>query len=267
MMPKINDTVKNKITLRTAVAVLVVVFVGTVLFNLVKPTKVASIDKSVMKANIETLNEMQTADAEAIEKKVRTLDARDAHSNDAGMKIIYRRMFSTSAILGDSLTEGLTVYGWLPTSVVFSKIGGSIIYGDDIFDKAARTKPQFAFFAYGMNDMGNYSGNADNFIKKYSSLLKKFRKTSPNTTIVVNSISTPTKAARAGNKSIRAYKKFNKAIKKMCHDEHYIFLDISDILPNNPDLYAGDGIHAAPDYYPLWMDRMIDAAGLSTNLQ
>ena len=262
-----NHPIKKRNVLRTAVAVLVLVFIGSVLFNLFRPTVAEHMKKSVMQDNIKTINEMQTADVATIENQVRKLDAMNAHSNAAGMRIIYRKMFQTSAILGDSLTEGLTVYGWLPTSVVFSKVGGSIVYGDDVFDKAAKTKPQYAFFAYGMNDMGNYAGNADNFIEKYSSLLKKFKKTSPKTTIVVNSITTPTKAARAGNKSIRAYKKFNKAIKKMCHDEHYTFLDISDILPNNPDLYAGDGIHAAPDYYPLWMDRMIGAVGLSTNLE
>lgn len=266
-MLKINNLIKNKNLLRTAIAVLVLVFIGSVVFNFFRPTLAAKVNKSVMKDNIKALNEMQTADVAAIESKVRKLDAMDAHDSSAGMRIIYRKMFQTSAILGDSLTEGLTVYGWLTNSTVFAKVGGSIVYADDLFAKAAHTKPQYAFFAYGMNDMGNYGGNAANFIDKYSSLLKKFKKISPKTTIVVNSISTPTKAARAGNKSIRAYKKFNKAIKKMCRDEHYIFVDIADILPNNPDLYAGDGIHAAPDYYPLWMDRMIDAAGLSPNGQ
>lgn len=265
-MAKSTKTIVNKKNpIRTVIAVLLVVFAGFVLFNFIRPNLPAKADKSVMKTNIQTLDEMQTADVAAVEKKVRELDARDARKNAAGMRIVYRRMFSTSVILGDSLTEGLTVYGWLPNSVVFAKVGGSIVYGDDIFAKAAKTQPEYAFFAFGMNDMGNYSGNADNFIEKYSSLLKKFKKISPKTMIVVNSISTPTKAARKGNKSIRNYKKFNKAIKKMCKDEHYIFLNIADILPKNPDLYAGDGIHAAPDYYPLWMDRMVKAAGLRIN--
>ena len=266
MLSRVYNIFKNRGIIRTAVAVLVLVFIGNVVFNIVRPTIAPRADRSAMAANIKMIDKMQTADVAKIEGMVRTLDMRDAHSNTEGMKIIYRRMFQTSVILGDSLTEGLTVYGWLPRSVVFSKVGGSLVYADDVFTKAARTKPEYAFFAFGMNDMGNYGGDADSFIEKYSNLLKAFKKISPNTTIVVNSISTPTEAARAGNKSIRAYKKFNNAIKKMCNDKHYIFIDITDILPSNPDLYAGDGIHAAPDYYPLWMDRMIDAAGLSTSM-
>lgn len=264
MNKKTSKRIKKN-PIRTVTAVLLVVFAGFVLFNFLRPNLPAAVDKSVMEANIQTLDEMQTADVAEVEKQVRKLDARDAGRNAAGMRIIYRKLFSTSVVLGDSLTEGLSVYGWLPKSVVFAKVAGSIVYGDNLFNKAAKTKPQYAFFAYGMNDMGNYSGNSKNFIKKYSSLLKKFRKTSPKTTIVVNSISTPNKAARKGNKSIRNYKKFNKAIKKMCKKNHYIFVDITDILPHNKDLYAADGIHAASAYYPLWMDRMAKAAGLKIN--
>lgn len=261
-MNKNNTKGIKRNPIRTAVAVLLVFFVLSVLFNIVRPNVAAKADKTSMMTNVETVSEMQTADPADVEKAVRDLDARDARRNAAGMRIIYRRLFQTSVILGDSLTEGLTVYGWLPNSVVFSKVGGSIVYGDDLFKKAAKTKPEYAFFAYGMNDMGNYSGNDKNFVKKYNSLLKKFKKISPDTMILVNSISTPTKEARKSNKSIRNYKKFNKALKKMCKDNHYIFIDIADILPNNKDLYAGDGIHAAPDYYPIWMDRMVKGAGL-----
>lgn len=259
------DDVRNisfSSAMRTIGMVLIAAFVVLVLFNLFRPNSKANVDATEMKANAQIIDEMQTADVDKIEERVRILDARDVRKNTEGMKILYRKMFSSSVILGDSLTEGLSVYGWLPKSIVFSKVGGSIIYGDALFTKAAKLHPQYAFFAYGMNDMGNYGGNADNFIDKYSKLLKKFKKISPKTVIAVNSITTPTKAARKSNKSIRNYKKFNKAIKKMCEKEHYIYIDITDILPAHPKLYAGDGIHAAPAYYPLWMDRMIEYAGL-----
>ena len=261
----IDDARNNRFSsaIRTIVVVLIAAFLVLVLFNLFRPNTKAKVDVEEMTANVQMLDEIQTADVDKIEERVRILDTRDARRNTEGMKILYRKMFSSSVILGDSLTEGLSVYGWLPKSVVFSKVGGSIIYGDALFDKAAKLHPKYAFFAYGMNDMGNYGGNAKNFIDKYSKLLKKFKKKSPKTVIAVNSISTPTKAARKGNKSIRNYKKFNKAIKKMCKKEHYIYIDITDILPAHPQWYAGDGIHAAPAYYPLWMDRMIESVGLT----
>ena len=267
-MAKSTTNGKNRINpVRTAVAVLIVVFVASVIFNACRPNLAAKVDESAMEANVKAISEQQTADVATIEKEVKHLDAIDARRNAANMVAAYRRMFSSSVILGDSLTEGLTVYGWLPSSVVFAQVGGSIVYGDDVFAKAARTKPEYAFFAFGMNDMGNFSCDSEAFINKYTKLLKQFKKISPDTTILVNSISEPTKEARKYNKSIRHYKEFNKAIKKMCKKHKYTYVYITDILPANKDLYAGDGIHAAPDYYPMWMDRMIKAAGLSTNLR
>lgn len=245
------------------IVALIAIFLVLVFFNLIRPNIKAAADTKEMKANVIMVDKQQTADAATIEEQVRVLDARDLNKNTDEMKILYRKMFSTSVILGDSLTEGLSVYGWLPESVVFAKVGGSIVYGDDIFDRAAMVHPKYAFFAYGMNDMGNYGGNSDNFIDKYTTLLKKFHKTSPETVIAVNSITTPTDAAIQDNSSIGHYKEFNEAIKKMCKKEHYIYIDITDILPSHPEWYARDGIHAAPAYYPLWMDRMIEFAGLT----
>lgn len=248
--------------IRIAFATAIAVFVVLVLFNAFRPYATATVDESILSDNLKIVAESQTADVTDVEKQVNKLNAASRRNNAENMISTYRKMFGTSVILGDSLTEGLTVYGWLTDATVFSKIGGSILYSDDIFAKAASIKPEFAFFAYGMNDMGNFNGNTHNYIKKYTKMLQKFKKKSPKTVIVVNSISTPTKEARKGNKSIRAYKKFNSAIKKMCKENNYLYIDIEDILPDNPDLYAGDGIHAAPDYYPIWMDRMVQTAGL-----
>ncbi len=113
-----------------------------------------------------------------------------------------------------------------------------------------------------MNDMGNYSGDSTAFIKKYSSLIKAFRKKSPDSKILVCSISTPSQDAIKSNSSIGNYKKFNKALERMCNKEGYIFVNDTAILQDHPELYAGDGIHASPEYYPLWMDEMAKAAQL-----
>ena len=76
------------------------------------------------------------------------------------------------------------------------------------------------------------------------------------------SISTPSQDAIKSNSSIGNYKKFNKALERMCNKEGYIFVNDTAILQDHPELYAGDGIHASPEYYPLWMDEMAKAAQL-----
>jgi lysophospholipase L1-like esterase len=131
-----------------------------------------------------------------------------------------------------------------------------------MFKSAAATYPRFAFFSFGMNDMGNYRGNAGSFIAKYEKLLKAFKKTSPKTRLFINGISTPSNDALGHNKSLKNYKKFNQALRKMCGDMNITYIDNSYILEENPKLYAGDGIHVNTGYYPLWLNNMILKAGL-----
>ena len=202
--------------------------------------------------------------ADYSEKKIRknistiaTFDVTKRLSKDQ-----YRRIFSTSAILGDSITEGLADYGWLGSEQVFCRIGASIISGDELFTSAAKTYPGFAFCSFGMNDMGNYSGNADAFIEKYTSLIKEFKKISPNTVILVNGITPPAKSAIASNEILGNYKKFNNALKQMCKDLKLTYIDNTYIIEEHPEYYAGDGIHVTADYYPLWMNNMILKAGI-----
>ena len=248
--------------IRLAIAIVIAAFVVLVIINLFRTYADADITDKLIKKNKAEITDMQNATVADVEAAVNALDAANNVDATASLRIRYQRMFSTSVILGDSLTEGLTVYKWLTEATVFAQVGGSIIYADETFQKAANTMPQYAFFAYGMNDMGNYRGDANAFIERYTELLRAFKKTSPKTKILVNSISTPTPTAIAGNSSIGHYLEFNEAIKAMCEREKYVYIDISDILPSNPSLYAGDGIHADPSYYPIWMDRMIKAAGM-----
>ncbi len=252
----------SKEKLRKIVLAAIAIFALLVLFNIVKGYRGADVSKDEIAENLSAVELLQKAEVSEVEKAVDALDKANYDEVAAGKRIRYRRAFSKSMILGDSLTEGLTVYNWLTSAQVSAKVGGSIVYADKQFATAAKTYPEYAFFAFGMNDMGNYDGDNKAFIKKYSSLLKAFKETSPDTTMCVCSISTPTAAAIKGNHSISHYKTFNAAIRQMCEDEGYTYIDITDILPEHSDLYAGDGIHAAPAYYPYWMDRMIEVSGM-----
>ena len=251
-----------KCAIRIVATGLVVLMALVFVFNLFRPNVRASVGDAEIDKNIEQVSSFQTAEVKTIEAAVKRIEKDASSGNKDGIRIVFRRRFADSVILGDSLTEGLIVYGWLPKSIVYSDIGGSIVYADDQFKKAAGTLPEEAFFAYGMNDMGNYAGDADAFIAKYKKLLKSFLKVSPETDINVCSITTPTKDAMKGNKTIRNYAKFNKALKAMCKSEGYNYIDVSDILPEHKNLYEGDGIHAKPEYYPYWMKRVCDSAGL-----
>lgn len=248
--------------IRKVVAIIVAAFLVLFVFNIFRGYSKADASDKAIADNVRAIERLQKAEVSVVENAVDQLDRASNIDISASKRIRYRRKFSKAMILGDSLTEGLLVYNWLTEAQVSAKVGGSIVYADEQFQTVAKTYPEYAFFAYGMNDMGNYAGDSKAFIKRYKQLLKDFAKTSPDSKICVCSISTPTAEAQKYNSSIRNFKTFNDAIKKMCEDEGYTYIDISDILPSHPDLYAGDGIHADPTYYPYWMDRMIEVSGM-----
>lgn len=216
-----------------------------------------------LKVNQQQVAAAQKGDVASVEKEISQMDARLKSGDSAsGKRAWYMERFRNCVVVGDSLTEGLSVYQWLSKKQVFSSVGASLINDEKLFRKAAATYPKTAFFAFGMNDMGNYRGDAKAFIARYEKLLAMVHKKSSKTEIYVCSISTPTKGAIKRKKVLKNYKKFNKAIQEMCKKKGYTYVDGSDILPNHKSLYAGDGIHAASAYYPMWMDRMIEEADL-----
>ena len=252
----------NVIRLIVYIAIILIAF--TFLFNLFKTNKVTdNLSKEEIRQNTKTLNGIVSkATVDMVQAQLDAMEQSDDAKVAATAKARFMKKFAKSIVVGDSLTEGLPLYGYLSQDQVISKIGASIVYGDDMFKKASQARPENVFFAFGMNDMGNYRGDAKAFVKRYSELIDMFHKESPKTKIYICSISTPTKEAIKSNSSISNYAEFNKEINKMCKDKKLTYIDISNILPEHPEKYAPDGIHADSSYYPLWLNMMAEAAGL-----
>ena len=246
--------------------IVLLILVSLFFIHLLRNNQNADYSEKKIKTNISTIATFDYSKVPTIEKAIKKLETTEASGTFDVTKTLtkeqYRKILGTSVILGDSITEGLVDYGWLGSEQVFCKIGASIINGDDLFISAANTYPGFAFLSFGMNDMGNYNGNVDKFIEKYTTLIKEFKKISPDTILLINSITPPSKEAISASGILSNYKKFNKGLKKMCQDLGLTYIDNTYIIEDHPDFYAGDGIHVSSDYYPLWMNNMILKAGL-----
>lgn len=176
--------------------------------------------------------------------------------------INFEAVFKDCIMLGDSITSGLSAYGFLSESIVYCRIGGSVLNSDEMVKKAAEAAPPLAFFSYGTNDLGMFSGDAELFVERYREIIEKFRAISPKTKIYVNSIPKPSDTKIASGGYFYKWEEFNSKVQQMCSEIGAEYIDNTEILRENPQLYAGDGIHVSPSYYPLWMARMAQAAGL-----
>ncbi|PWL94623.1 MAG: hypothetical protein DBY08_01970 [Clostridiales bacterium] len=172
-------------------------------------------------------------------------------------KIQYNRLFGKNLVIGDSISEGLKVYGFLDDNQVVCEIGGSVMKGEEAIAEASKLKATNVFFSYGTNDMGMYSGDADAFVEDYSTIIFEFMSICPDADIYVNSIAKPSEEKIASGGNFHKWKEFNKKIKNMCDEFGFCYIDNVYILEENPNLYAGDGIHVLPEYYPIWITNMI----------
>ena len=263
MKSKMKTTKKHNLNLMTVVTV---IFFVTFLFNLFSCNKNADYDKKTINKSLAEIVTFDYSRVTTVESEIKFLESTEAKTTfDASKPLTnaqYRQIFSGSIILGDSITEGLPAYGYLPEDIVFCKIGASLLNGDQLFQQASSTYPLRAFFAFGMNDILNYNGNTEPFIKRYSELLDKFHSESPDTKIFINSISIPSEEAVKNKPALGKYMNFNQAIEKMCKEKEYVYIDNTSILKDHPDLYAGDGIHVNTEYYPIWINNMIMKAGM-----
>ena len=53
---------------------------------------------------------------------------------------------------------------------------------------------------------------------------------------------------------------FNTAIREVCAEEQVTCIETGDLAKE--ELYEPDGQHFIMDFYPLWFERMAEAAGL-----
>ncbi|MGN1382688.1 MAG: hypothetical protein ACI4W2_07725 [Eubacterium sp.] len=256
------------------VCIIIIILVLVFIFNLLKFNRHASPNDAGVQKNVKTIESYDYSSVAKVQSKVNALDESNptkgggsSSSSSGNSRVQYMKKFNGSVVVGDSLTEGLTAYGFLSDDQVFCKIGASVMHGDSLFTSAARTYPKNAFFAFGMNDMGNYNGNPKPFIARYTELLKKFHKISPKTKIYICSITKPSDKTLKKRKVLKNYNKFNTALEKMCGSSSMssispVYINITGILEQHSNLYAGDGIHAQPAYYPYWLDEMAQKAGL-----
>ena len=253
-MPKLIGTI--------IVLIVLICVCGVFIFNLFRSNKKADYAASVVKENIATVSDFNYSTVADIEKKIEEMEASESGSGTQQTGPDYRKIFRGSVVLGDSITEGLSAYGYLGADQVFCAIGGSVMNSADMFAQAAATYPKNAFMSYGMNDLGMYNGDEDLFIEQYRSLIEDFMKTSPNTKIFVNSISKPSDSKIESGGYFYKWEDYNKAIKKMCKELDVEYIDNTSILKEHPEFYAGDGVHVSTSYYPIWLEDMMDKAGL-----
>lgn len=257
--------VKNKrlfIVFIFFVAILLLAF----LLNLIDWNGSANVRKSKVDKELKVALEYSPKGVAALQQeiaKAERLHPSAGSKVDDGPMSKIRQSMSHSIIVGDSITEGFKIYGFLDDDRVFSKIGASLNTVDDLLEAAADAKPECLFLAFGMNDIGNLNADTDAFEKLYISKIKTFMKSSPKSKVVLLTIVPPTEKAISEKHILKNYTKYNKVIFNIAEKRKLPVVDTVKILRDHPELHEPDGIHVSSAFYPIVLNQMIEKAGLS----
>ncbi len=179
--------------------------------------------------------------------------------------------FSTALFIGDSRTEGLSLYSGLDNLTAYFSKGLNIEKvltdevvetedGDSITVLEALAIYQYdnIYISFGLNELGwafDYL-----FIEAYQTFIDQVKELQPNATIYIQNI-LPVSAELSkedeiyNNKNVRS---FNKLIKAMCQDYgDVIYLDVGSSVAENGVLPADastDGRHCNAKYCAMWLN-------------
>ncbi|MDK2585312.1 GDSL-type esterase/lipase family protein [Romboutsia sedimentorum] len=210
--------------------------------------------------NISIISNLDKNNLDKIQKEINKVQSSYYGLDKNSRKIDYKDIFKNCVVMGDSQAEGLITYNMLSSTSVICSRGSNLKNAKSNMNNLSNLNPSNVFTLYGMNDLLIYQEDIPSFIKDYTSLINSIKKALPKSKIFVNSV-LPIK--ESNKKSVyNNVDKYNKSLKVMCKDLNITFIDTTNLLKDNESLYANDGMHLKPIFYPAWLNSLKQSANL-----
>ena len=161
-------------------------------------------------------------------------------------------------MLGDSRVSGFSIYGFLDQKRVFAEDGAIITMMRDYYTSFEALAPERVFISFGINDMitgfWNTPGEYAEKVLKEVSALKEH---APDAVYYINSILPALPPALNEKEIWKQVPEFNEALREMCRENGFVYIDNASLVEEHKDLYARDGIHVGLDFYSFWGKNML----------
>ena len=165
-----------------------------------------------------------------------------------------KAFFANDLFIGDSISTGLTGYGYLDSKNVFAQVGlnpesaiTKEIEGETSVERAAALQPKRIYIMLGSNGLA-YMGN-DYMVNKMLELIAELEVACPTADIVIISIPPVTKAHEAeGNETMALVKDYNSRLEALASEGGYKYVDLCSRLTDSSGYFSSafaeqDGLH------------------------
>ncbi|PKK39202.1 hypothetical protein ABB02_01434 [Clostridiaceae bacterium JG1575] len=204
-------------------------------------------EKERIRINREIVKAMELKSVTELEGRLRELRKEYGIGKIAVEEISNKKYFEDSLFMGDSMTESIAYYEFLPKANVLATVGRNTKTALADLALLKNLAPHRIFLWYGANDLSNFS--KEEFKKQYIELVAKIRQEKPDAQLVFLPILPVTDAAVAAQPelSFENMKAYNQVIGEVARETKGLLLDLKEVF--SPEYYEPDGIHMKPAFY------------------
>jgi lysophospholipase L1-like esterase len=241
-------------------ALIIFVFCIIIIITLIIRYQNIARDKVRLDEGVRILTTLETRDLYTLEEKIDYMKRKAVDSGD------YSALFGNAVVFGDSIAEGLGLYDFLsPTSLV-AVMGKSTENSLEDVPILVNLAPRYVFFELGLNDISHPYNTLESYLSHYENIIDSVRLELPNTQIYICSIFPVTDEALKENPEFSQIETYNAALVEMAKRKNIHYIDTYALLKSSPQYHAEDGIHVIREFYPLWMDTLVNNSGLKNLL-
>lgn len=180
--------------------------------------------------------------------------------------------FERSAILGNSLVEGLRLFSNLKTLHYFSATSVSVVsatqtknvrlndgsYGT-LVQALCQGQYDKIYIELGINEIG---GNVDSFIQRYGAMIDTIRASEPEAELYILSVLPVTRGKSQSSTSFNMTRVnlYNTALYRLASEKQCYYMDVCAAFLGSdgylPSSWSSDGVHLYAQYYSVWENCM-----------
>lgn len=252
------EKIKQRFNKNLAIIILIPIVV--IMITLIIHYQSVATEKAKLNEGFQILTALETRDLYTMEEKIDFIKRSAVDSGD------YSALFGNAVVFGDSIAEGLGLYGFLsPTSLV-AVMGKSTENSLEDVPGLVNLAPRNIFFELGLNDISHPDTTLESYLSHYEKLIDSVRLQLPNTQIYICSIFPVTDEALKENPEFSQIETYNTALAEMAKRKNIHYIDTYTFLKNNPQYHEQDGIHVNREFYPFWMDTLVNNSDLKNLL-